>query len=156
MPGLAFACAAKSGGGGKRRCSWNRASIAVSGVVMGRSTRRKADALVSAAAPSGLSGKSRGRLVEAARNVNRSIRLHWTRPAVAAAVALALVPAGGSAKAHRDTAPSTGLRTVAYSKVPPDFTYDVGFGVTWLSAQFGKPIVVNFWATWCHPCLDEL
>jgi thiol-disulfide isomerase/thioredoxin len=75
----------------------------------------------------------------------------------AAAVAL-FVAAGAStpepAAAHRR--PQTGLRTVAFAKVPPDFTFDTGAGPERLSARFGKPIVLNFWATWCTPCLDEL
>lgn len=50
----------------------------------------------------------------------------------------------------------TGLASVHYGSPPPDFAVPTTSGLRDLSQLRGKPIVINFWASWCPPCTNEM
>ena len=58
---------------------------------------------------------------------------------------------GGGSAAYTETVGS------APGEILPDFTADLlGGGTFTLSEHRGETVVINLWATWCAPCVNEL
>lgn len=77
--------------------------------------------------------------------------------AVAVAVLLLLAACGGAADVGGGaTVEGDFVEQADGSVVAPDFTITLADGTEWRRSEQTEPVMLVFWADWCHVCAEEL
>ena len=82
----------------------------------------------------------------------------WTILVLAVALCLSIAACGGSdgPSETQTPAPTQAPTPAADTNLAPDFSFTKDGTTVKLSDFYGKPTVLNFYCTWCGPCMYEM